>query len=83
MRVSFVAFVLALSIAVSHECGHHEARLFGGPRPGQATPLRSVPCGLAGLSGLRLRRRSGNYVMAAGTLSSGGNIKDREGVAAL
>jgi hypothetical protein len=51
LRVSFVAFVLALSIAVIHECGHHEARLFGGPRPGQATPLRSVPCGLAGLTG--------------------------------
>ena len=33
--------------------------MFGGPRPGQATPLRSVPCGLAGLTG------HGNYVMAA------------------
>ena len=43
--MKFVAFVLALSIGAIHECGHHEARFFGGPRPGQATPLRSVPAG--------------------------------------
>jgi len=36
---------------VAAHCGHHEPRLFGGPRPDQATPLRSVPCGLAGLTG--------------------------------
>jgi hypothetical protein len=29
--------------------GHHDARLSGGPRPGQATPLRSVPFGAIGL----------------------------------
>jgi len=46
LRVSFVAFVVALSIAVAQPCGHHDARLSGGPRPGQATPLRSVPDGL-------------------------------------
>ena len=66
LRVSFVTFVLALSIAVARECGHHDARLSGGPRRRQATPLRSVPCGLAGLTAPRLRRRSGNYVMATG-----------------
>ena len=48
----------------SPESGHHDARLSGGPRRRQATPLRSVPCGLAGLTAPRLRRRLGNYVMA-------------------
>ena len=49
LSVSFVALVLALSIAVAQEFGHHDARLCGGPRrgqdagdivPPQATPLR-------------------------------------------
>ncbi len=66
LRVSLVAFVLALSIAVATECGRHDARLSVGPRHRQATPLRSVPCGLAGLTAPRLRRRSGNCVMATG-----------------
>ncbi len=39
-----------------NDCGHHDARLFGGPRRGQATPLRSVPCGLAGLTEPAVRR---------------------------
>jgi hypothetical protein len=38
------------------------------PRRRQATPLRSVPCGLAGLTAHRLRRRSSNYVMATDRL---------------
>ena len=35
--------------------GHHDARLSGGPRPGQATPLRSVPDGLTGLTAPAVR----------------------------
>jgi hypothetical protein len=50
---------------VANRCGHHADGLFGGPRPGQATPLRSVPDGLTGLTGPAGRRISGNYVMAA------------------
>jgi hypothetical protein len=38
--------------------------LFGGPRPGQATPLRSVPDGLTGLTAPAVRP-IGNYVMAS------------------
>jgi hypothetical protein len=60
LRVSFVTFVLALNIAVVR---YGPVRR---PRRRQATPLRSVPCGLAGLTAPRLRRRSGNYVMATG-----------------
>ena len=48
----------ALSIAVAQECGHHDARLSGGPRPGQATPLRSVPDGLTGLTRTAVRRKT-------------------------
>ena len=44
--------------------GHHDARLSGGPRPGQATPLRSVPFGAIGLDRTAAPPVFGNYVMA-------------------
>ena len=75
LRVSFIAFVLALSIALAIRCGHHDASLSGGPQRRQATPLRSVPYGLAGLTAFRLRRRSGNYVMATGRLRTGSALE--------
>ena len=65
LRVSFVTFVLSLSIAVAREWPSRR-EIVRRPRRRQATPLRSVPCGLAGLTAPRLRRRSGNYVMATG-----------------
>jgi hypothetical protein len=63
LRVSFVTFVLSLSIAVAKEWPSRR-EIVRHPRRRQATPLRSVPCGLAGLTAPRLRRRLGNYVMA-------------------
>ena len=45
--------------------GHHDARLSGGPRLGQATPLRSVPCGAYGLDRTAAPPEFGNYVMAS------------------
>jgi hypothetical protein len=65
LRVSFVTFVLSLSIAVAKEWPSRR-EIVRRPRRRQATPLRSVPNGLAGLTAPRLRRRSGNYVMATG-----------------
>lgn len=65
LRVSFVTFVLALSIAVAREWPSRR-EIVRRPRRRQATPLRSVLCGLAGLTAPRLRRRSGDYVMATG-----------------
>ena len=41
LRVSFVTFVLSLSIAVARECGHHDARLSG--VLGAVKPLRFAP----------------------------------------
>ena len=67
LRVSFVTFVLSLSVAVAREWPS-QREIVRRPRRRQATPLRSVPCGLAGLTAPRLRRRSGNYVMAPGRL---------------
>jgi hypothetical protein len=40
----FVVFVVGIATATAS--GHQNARLSGGPRRGQATPLRSVPDGL-------------------------------------
>ncbi len=45
LRVSFIASLPVRSIVATAR-GHHDATLSGGPRPGQATPLRSVPDGL-------------------------------------
>jgi hypothetical protein len=65
LRVSFATFVLSLSIAVAQEWPSR-SEIVRRPRRRQATPLRCVPNGLAGLTAPRLRRRSGNYVMATG-----------------
>jgi hypothetical protein len=65
LRISFVTFVLSLSIAVAREWPSRR-EIVQRPWRHQATPLRSVPSGLAGLTAPRLRRRSGNYVMATG-----------------
>jgi len=67
LRVSLITFVLSLSIAVAREWPSRR-EIVRRPRRRQATPLRSVPCGLAGLTAPRLRRRSSNYVMATGRL---------------
>jgi hypothetical protein len=69
LRVSFVMFVLSLSIAVAREWPSRR-EIVRRPRRRQATPLRAVPCGLAGLTAPRLRRRSGNYVMAARSIAN-------------
>jgi hypothetical protein len=63
LRVSFVTLVLSLRIAVAGEWPSRR-EIVRRPRRRQATPVRSVPYGLAGLTAPRLRRRSGSYVMA-------------------
>ena len=63
LRVSFVTFVLSLSIAVAREWPSRREIVRRSSAPSShSASLR--PCGLAGLTAPRLRRRSGNYVMA-------------------
>lgn len=45
--------------------GHHDTRLPGGPRPGQATPLRSVRFAAHGLDRTAAPPVFGNYVMTS------------------
>jgi hypothetical protein len=67
LRVSLITFGLSMSIAVAREWPSRR-EIVRRPRHRQATPLRSVPYGLAGLTAPRPRRESGNYVMATGRL---------------
>src|SRR5688572_19173566 len=65
LRVSF-AFASSLTcVTVACIAAITTRKLSGGPQVGQATPLRSVPCGAYGLDRTAAPPMFGNYVMAS------------------